>query len=221
MRDYLSESNLVKAAGLAVVLTVMSLGRLIEARQPLGLYIPATFVAMTLIAGAVTAWGQRAGMPGIVTDRRTFLRGAAVAAGLSLLALPLYLFVLDPLLKTALLTSRHRTIVELRVSRAVQPFGAAGGVFDEAVAVERQPHAGIAGETVIRRVVVKMIEADIDRGAEAKHERFAERANRIAAIKHERGPVNPRPGEIRAEPQAAVVQADLVILPGKNFALNQ
>ena len=113
MRDYLSESNLVKAAGLAVVLTVMSLGRLIEARQPLGLYIPATFVAMTLIAGAVTAWGQRAGMPGIVTDRRTFLRGAAVAAGLSLLALPLYLFVLDPLLKTALLTSRHRTIVEL------------------------------------------------------------------------------------------------------------
>jgi len=79
MRDYLSESNLFKAAGLAALLTVMSLGRLVQAGVPLGLYVPATFVVMTLVSGAVTAWGRHAGMPGIVTGRRTLLRGLAVA----------------------------------------------------------------------------------------------------------------------------------------------
>lgn len=102
MRDFFSESNLVKASGLAAVVTVMSVGRLIEGGRPPGLFIPATFLLLVFICGAVTAWGTRAGMAGIVTDRSTFLRGAAAAGILSLVALPVHVLWLDPLLRGAL-----------------------------------------------------------------------------------------------------------------------
>ncbi len=102
MRDFLSESNLRKAVPLAAILTLMTIGRLVQGGRPLAYYLPMTFLVTTLMAGAVTAWGQCAGMPGFRTDRRTFAMGAAVAAGLSLLALPLSLFWLDPILKPAL-----------------------------------------------------------------------------------------------------------------------
>ena len=65
MRILLSESNLFKSAGLSAILTVMSVGRLVQAGRPLGMYIPMTFVAMMLASGPVTAWGRHAGMPGI------------------------------------------------------------------------------------------------------------------------------------------------------------
>lgn len=102
MRNFLSESNLRKAVPLAVILTLMTVGRLVQGGRPLGVYLPMTFLVLLFMAGAVTAWGQRAGMAGIVTDRRTFALGATIAAGLSLMALPLSLFWLDPILKPAL-----------------------------------------------------------------------------------------------------------------------
>ena len=102
MRDFLSESNLRTSLPLSAVLTLMTIGRLVQGDRPLILYVPMTFLVMMFLAGAVAAWGQRAGMAGLVTERRTLAMGVAVAAGLSLLALPIHLFWLDPTLRTAL-----------------------------------------------------------------------------------------------------------------------
>lgn len=102
MRVYLSETNLVKAAILAAVVILLSVPRLVQCGEPLILYLPATFAAMLLVGGAVTAWGRSAGMPGIATDRRTLGAGAAAAAALTIVALPAQVFWLDPLLRRAM-----------------------------------------------------------------------------------------------------------------------
>jgi|GEM_PF-1871628 len=113
MRNFVSESNLFKAMGLATVLTIMSAGRLVQAAKPLGLFLPLTFVIMTFVSGAVTAWGRYAGMPGIMTNRRTLMRGAVFAVVLSLLALPVYVFWLDLPLRNTLLSMTRSPIAEL------------------------------------------------------------------------------------------------------------
>jgi hypothetical protein len=113
MRNYVTEPNLLKAAGLSAVVTLMSAGRLVLAGRPLALYIPATFIAMTLVSGAVTAWGRYADMPGILTDRRTLLRGMAFAAALSLLTVPICVFWLDPILRVAFLHAGRPAVLDL------------------------------------------------------------------------------------------------------------
>lgn len=101
MRDYLSMPNLSRAALLSAAVTLLSVARIVEGGRLLRITVPQAFVAcffaMVLVCAAVTAWGAKAGMPGIVTDRRTFLRGAALALLLSLAALPVFRYVLDPL----------------------------------------------------------------------------------------------------------------------------
>ena len=113
MRDYLSISNLGKAAGLAALMTLMSVGRLVQGQKSLAFYIPVTFCAMMFIAGAVAAWGRRAGMAGIVTDRRTLCSGVALALLLALLALPVYVWGLDAILRNALRSATSRTLLNL------------------------------------------------------------------------------------------------------------
>ena len=113
MRDYFAESNLPRAAALAAILTLMSVGRLVEGGKPLALFIPTTFAAMVFVSAAVTAWGRRAGMAGIATARRTFLRGATVAVALSLIALPIYAFWLDPVLRRGVLGATRSGMPEL------------------------------------------------------------------------------------------------------------
>jgi hypothetical protein len=113
MRSYLALVNLYQAAGLSAVVTLMAVGRIAQGQMPLGAYIPLTFGSMLFVAGAVTAWGAKAGMPGVVTDGRTLRRGLAVAAGLSLLALPFYLFGVDPYLRELLSEPRYRHLLDL------------------------------------------------------------------------------------------------------------
>lgn len=113
MTRFLSDSNQLKAAALAAVVTVLSLGRLIESGRPLPVFVPMAFLLMMFSAGAVTAWGRCAQMPGIRTERKTLMRGAAAAAALSLLALPVYLCWLDPLMRGALAASANRELLTL------------------------------------------------------------------------------------------------------------
>lgn len=113
MRTLLSESNFFKSAGLSVILTVMSIGRLVHTGNPLGMYIPMTFAAMMLVSGPVIGWGRHAGMPGIYSDRLTLLKGAAIAVALSLIALPVHLYWLDSFLQPALLSAEHGALEEL------------------------------------------------------------------------------------------------------------
>jgi len=113
MRTFLSTSNLYKAAGLAALITVMATGRIAAGGKNLSLYVPMAFLTMMFIAGAVTAWGRLAGMPGIVTDRAHFLQGALLATAASILALPVHLWWLDPLIRNTLLTTGNHTMLDM------------------------------------------------------------------------------------------------------------
>ncbi len=113
MRVFASESNLIKASVLAAVVTVISVGRLVEGGKSLGLFVPAIFLLMTFIAGAVTAWGQKADMAGIVTSRQVLIRGIVIAALISAVALPAHIFWLDPVLRNALAGAKNPSLLEL------------------------------------------------------------------------------------------------------------
>ena len=101
MRDYCTLPNLSRAALLASVITLLSSGRIIHGSLLLRITLPQAlvfcFCAMTLVCAAVTAWGRTAGMPGIFTDRRTFLRGAVLALLMALAMQPFFRYLLDPL----------------------------------------------------------------------------------------------------------------------------
>lgn len=113
MRVYLSERNLLKAAALGAVVTLMSVPRILVAGLNPAFYIPAAFVGMTLVSGAATAWGGYAGMAG-VWPRRGLGRnlGFATLAGLAL-ALVSFL-LLDPVFSQAIAGGGDREFLELQ-----------------------------------------------------------------------------------------------------------
>ncbi len=113
MRTYLAISNLSRAAGLSALLTLMALGRVAHGQMPLGAYIPLTFLAMLFFGGAVTAWGSCAGMQGVITNRDTLVCGAAIAAAISLLAVPAYLIGVDPGVRELFSEPRYAAMLEL------------------------------------------------------------------------------------------------------------
>lgn len=105
MREFLSTGNAAKAAVLAALVTVMAVPRLIQAGKALEILVPAAFLSMIFVCGAVTAWGSSAGMPGMITDRRTFLYGTGAAIILTLIAVPVQVLYSDPVIYSALLAS--------------------------------------------------------------------------------------------------------------------
>jgi hypothetical protein len=113
MRDLLSEDNLVKSAGLSAVLTLMSVGRLVQSGKSLVFYVPITFLVLIFVSGAVTAWGRCAGMPGIITERQTFRRGIGVAVVLSLIFNVIFIFWLNTIMREALLNAENSVAAEL------------------------------------------------------------------------------------------------------------
>lgn len=102
MRDYLSMSNVPRAAALSALVTVMAVGRLVEGQRPLALFIPVTFCAMMFVGGAVTAWGRHANPAGLFPGGRTLRNGLLLAVLLALLALPIHVYWLDPLFRSLL-----------------------------------------------------------------------------------------------------------------------
>lgn len=79
MRDYFCVNNAVRATLLGGVVTLMALPRIVQAGGPVALRAVACLVCMSLVAGAVTAWGKRAGMPGPFPPRAETLQGLGVA----------------------------------------------------------------------------------------------------------------------------------------------
>jgi hypothetical protein len=102
MHQYLSQRNLISAVALGFLITIMTIPRLVVWGVPLGLYIPASFLSMTLVSGTATAWGTSAGMCGPFPEQRRQLAGIAIAAALALLALPLFMLCVDPVMVPAL-----------------------------------------------------------------------------------------------------------------------
>jgi hypothetical protein len=114
MRRYLSETNLIKAGALALVMTVMSVPRIQHWGVPLSAYIPAALFAMILISGAATAWGADGGMVGLFPETRRIAAGTAVAVVLVALALPLQLLYLNPMLREGLVATGNAAALRLR-----------------------------------------------------------------------------------------------------------
>ena len=113
MRDYATVENLGRAAVLSGVVTVMAVGRLTQGNLPLSAYVPLTFVAMLFVAGAVTSWGTKAGMPGIVTDRKTCAQGCGIALALAAISIAAHRLGAESVIRQLLDAPRHEAVLEL------------------------------------------------------------------------------------------------------------
>jgi hypothetical protein len=80
----------------------MTIPRLLAWGVPLAFYIPATFLSMTLVSGAATAWSTSAGMCGLFPAPRRQLAGMAIAAALAILVLPIFMLYIDPVIVPAI-----------------------------------------------------------------------------------------------------------------------
>jgi len=114
MREYLTQSNLYKALGLGAIVTAMAVPRILHGRMDPMLYVPAAFMAMTLIAGAGTAWGDRGGMCGLFPGRRRTLAGIGIALLVILVLIPVHLLWIDPCLMKAFSRISDPDVVRLR-----------------------------------------------------------------------------------------------------------
>jgi hypothetical protein len=112
MREYLTVENLWRAAAWSALVTCMAIPRILQTAQSLAFYLPATFVSLMLVAGAVTAWGSRGGMVGPLPAWRRLLAGVGVAALLVLVWLPLAT-PMDALLRQALTASGKAGLIQL------------------------------------------------------------------------------------------------------------
>jgi len=113
MKDYLRQSNLARAMVLASIVTLMAVPRILHAGLDTWIYVPAALFAMTIVAGAGSAWGDRAGMYGLFPEKRRMLAGigAAVLAGCAII--PLQLMWIDPVLIDAVRTASDKDSLRL------------------------------------------------------------------------------------------------------------
>ncbi len=113
MRTYFMTSNFVVAAIMSAIVTLLSVGRLLQSEMPLFTGVVMLFICMTLVCAAVTAWGARAGMAGAWTDGRTLRQGLLAAMTLSLALWPIYLLGLDPRLRAILADAESHEMLRL------------------------------------------------------------------------------------------------------------
>ncbi|MBN1669932.1 MAG: hypothetical protein JXR37_02790 [Kiritimatiellae bacterium] len=113
MRDYLSEKNLLKAAALGAVVTLMAVPRIEAGGLRVGVFAVGAFLGSTLVGGMATAWGTRAGMCGLFPDTRRILYGSAAAALLASVLMPLAA-LFDPILKAAVAEAGGERLLSLQ-----------------------------------------------------------------------------------------------------------
>ena len=114
MRAYLNEANLRKALAVSAVATALCTPRIVLSPVPADLYIPLAFLVLTLLAGAVMAWGRCGGMVGAFPRGHRIWKwslGAAVAGGA---LTPIYAYWLDPMLKQILTAAGNTSRLQLQ-----------------------------------------------------------------------------------------------------------
>ncbi len=104
MRDYLSISNLRKSLVLGSAVTAAATPRILQGSDNAEILIPSAMLLMTLVAGAVLAWGARGGMVGAFPDRRVMLAGLAGALLVGLVAGMLRMIWSDQALRDVLVS---------------------------------------------------------------------------------------------------------------------
>lgn len=120
MRSYLTERNLVRASLVGVPITLAAVPRLIDGGYRLGQSLPVLLTGMILVAGAATAWGERAGLPGLFPARPRILRWSAVAVVLALLLMPLA-FWIDQTLRGAVAALGVPELMRLNYPEGAKP----------------------------------------------------------------------------------------------------
>ena len=132
MRDYLSGRNLVKSMLLSAVITLMSMPRIsvaelrLSAHMPAELaefllcfYVLAAFLVMTLIAGAVFAWGRHGGMAGPFPSSGRMFAGVGIAAAVVCVILPVNFFWISPLFRAGLKATGNDALYKLQYPATV------------------------------------------------------------------------------------------------------
>ena len=84
MRAYLQISNLKRSIILGGIVALAAAPRIILADQAVAVLLPSAFLLLTLVAGAVFAWGSQGGMVGAFPERTIMQRGLCVAVVLGL-----------------------------------------------------------------------------------------------------------------------------------------
>ncbi|MFT5240871.1 MAG: hypothetical protein ACI9X0_001848 [Kiritimatiellia bacterium] len=79
MRAYLQISNLKRSIILGGIVALAAAPRIFLADQAVAVLVPSAFLLMTLVAGAVFAWGSKGGMVGAFPERSVMQRGLCVA----------------------------------------------------------------------------------------------------------------------------------------------
>ncbi len=119
MRDYLSVSNLWYASIIGVVISLMSLMRMMQGGINVFIGMPAMFFAMTLTGGMVTAWGHKAGMNGIFPDKRTVTGGLVLAICAACIFAVLSYFLIDPVARHIMRVSGNSKLLSIMAPRSV------------------------------------------------------------------------------------------------------
>lgn len=102
MRNYLSMSNLRSAVLMAMVMTPLTAPRILLSGILPVQYIAASFAALTLLAGMVTAWGRSAGMREFLPSWRTSMAGCGVVMLVLGVFLPMQILIFNPTFQAAL-----------------------------------------------------------------------------------------------------------------------
>ena len=102
VRDFLTETNLAKAAFVSLLVTLMGLPRLLEGGKHPGFLAVALFVLGLFLAGSATAWGRRGGLKGLCPGRTDLMVALPLALVGALVLMPLMLGVFDPAIKARL-----------------------------------------------------------------------------------------------------------------------
>jgi len=114
MRDYLSASNLCKAAALGAFVTLMSIPRIMYWGVEPTVLISGAFLGMTLISGAATAWSTRGGMHGLFPAKPRMIIGMGTGLLLALLITPAFVLLVDPVLVESMKSTGKTEILNLR-----------------------------------------------------------------------------------------------------------
>lgn len=92
MAAYLTSANLARAAYIGGVAGLMAVPRILEKANGDLLRVVSAFLLMTIVAGAVTAWGEAGGMRGPFPDWRKVLPWTIGSIAVALLLVPFMLW---------------------------------------------------------------------------------------------------------------------------------
>jgi len=115
----LSLATLWKAFVLGLVITLMSVPRIVTGGLDLWLCVPVALMAMTLISQAAIAWGHRAGMYGVFPSVERALIGTGLAGIMGLILLVIYFILLDPVFRQAFSTAGAAKQLLLRYPKTI------------------------------------------------------------------------------------------------------